>query len=335
MKKYLSVFILIIVASSALQSCHFGTSGTWKDDHIDPAVRAEIAPLDKKLFNGIMAKDVEAVRSLLAPVLLEKTGKKIDTLVNDFGDAFKADGYEELNSFYTKNTTTNISNTVFSGLGDSDYSVSYLALNEEMYVSVMVSKKLPINCMVLAIYGKYTDGWKINILQMGEYSILGKTAPDYYDMAKGYYKKGNVIKAASEIIMASKVAAPGGSHFKYKNDDDMKAFYTQTISQVNTQYKFPVTLNNVPNRAQVLTINPTFISVGQDAGIYPVVDYLTTVSLKDTVTLKKQNQSVQKEIGKAFKGIDEDTKYILYRVSDIFPDGKKPVNFHKFTQKLN
>src|ERR1700743_3858818 len=100
------VFILFIVGiCAALQSCHFGTSGTWVNDRIDQGVRNQIDILNKKLFESIASKNLTATRQLMSPGLLEKSGKSIDTIVNTFGDNFKGANYEVLDEYYTKNTT--------------------------------------------------------------------------------------------------------------------------------------------------------------------------------------------------------------------------------------
>jgi len=338
MKKCLS--ILFGVIALALQSCHFGTSGSWKDDHIDPAIRAQIAPLNKKLFTGLMTNNIAAVKQLMSQVLIEKLGKKTDTIVNTVNNAFKATDYEVLNEFYTKNTTTNISNTLFSGLGDSDYIINYLALNEEMYTSVMISKNQPANCLILAIYGKYGKDWKLNILQIGEYSILNKTAQDYYESAKSDYRDRNMVDASDEMIMASELANPGGGQLKYKNEAEMKDFFDKVLKEANGQYQFPITVNQIKTKPRIFAINPQFIAEKGHEGIFPFIKYKSDIPLKDTVALKGENMQLQKIVGSIFKGIDQNKSYILYKAYEELPvfnssyDPNKPVKQYGFIQKL-
>jgi hypothetical protein len=337
MKRYLLILALLSFTSIIVQSCHVGASGGWKDDHIDPNVRKEIEVLDKKLFESISTKDIAGVKSLMATVLLEKSGNQIDTLVNSVGDAFKTKDYQLLNEFYTKNTTTNIGNTVFSGLTQSDYIINYLALNEEMYVSVMVSKNLPVNFMVLAIYGKYKDGWKLNILHIGEYSMLGKTTPDYYNEALDFYHRGLLIDASDMIFIASQLANPAGTYLKYKNEDEMKSFYTKVVNEANTKYHFPIVVDQIKTKPQIFGISPQFIGEPGHQGIFPFIKYKSDIPLSDTVNLKIENQAIQKVIAGIFNNIDQNKDYILYRAFDRFPQANIPnsqIKSYGFIQKI-
>ena len=316
-----------------LQSCHFGTSGTWANDRIDQSVRNQIDVLNKKLFESIASKDVAGTKQLMSPMLLEKSGKSIDTIVNTFGDNFKGATYEILDEYYTKNTNTKVTNTLFPTRKTSnDYIIQYLALNEEMYVSLLVSKDLPVNFAILAIYGKYNDGWKINILQLGQYSILGKTAPEYYSNALSQYNKGNLIDAADLIIMAGQIAHPDGTYFKYKNEDDMQAFYSKLLKEANTKYHFPLTLDNIKSKPLIFSINPQLIEKGVDKGIFPIVGYKSTIALSDTVALKAENKAIQQTIAEIFQGIDTEG-YVIYQAFNQIPDGKTLVKHYGFIQK--
>ena len=108
MKKYILTSFLIALITISCQGCYFGTSGSWKDDHIDAKIRHEIAICNKKLFGAIANNDLHTVKSLMSPVLIEKGGSKLDSLISSFSDGFKSTQYKVLNEFYTKNTTANI-----------------------------------------------------------------------------------------------------------------------------------------------------------------------------------------------------------------------------------
>ena len=217
MKKHLLIIFLLSIWIILSQGCHIGTSGTWKNDRIDQSVKDKIDVMNKKLFKSIITKDIAGIKQLMSPILIEKSGSKIDTVINNIDVASNEPNYALLDEYYTKNSTTNISNTLISNKGnDNDYTIQYEALNEEMYVSILTSEKLPVNFMILAVYGKYENQWKLNILQIGEYTLLDKTAPDYYNAALKEYNKGYIIDAADLIIIASEIANPANDYFKYK-----------------------------------------------------------------------------------------------------------------------
>lgn len=325
------IFLLMMM----LFSCNIGTTGTWKNDHIDENVRNEIALLNKKLFKSIVAKDADAAKKLMSPLLIENSAKEINTIADEFSDNYKSADYQILDEYYSKNLSKNITNTILSDKGDNnDYKITYLALNAEMYASLLVSKNLPVNFLILVIYGKYDDGWKINILQVGNYTILDKTAPDYYQAALEFYKKGNLITAANYIIVASEIAHPSDTHFIYEQDSKMKAFFTKVMKDFNAKYKLPLTINQLNSQPQIFSVNPQVVAEGSLKGIFPMIKYQTKIKLDDSVSLKVENEAIQKSATTLFKGIDQDNSLILFQAFNQVPYGKTQVKHYGFLQKL-
>jgi hypothetical protein len=335
MKNSLAVFSSAILFCLLFTGCYVGTSGSWVNDHIDKQVRDEIRPLNDKLLKGIAGNNVATVNELLSPVLLEKAGKDIATIVNTASKIIKGDDFEVVDEYYTKNTNTNTSNTLMPMRSDANsYIINYLALNKDMYVSLLMPKSNSVSFMILAIYGKYDNGWKLNVLQINQYKILDKTATDYYDAAKKNYNKGYLIDAANLMFIASQVSAPGGAFFKYKKDEEMKSFYQKVIQEVNTNYHFPLTLVQVKSKPQILGIEPQLISVGEPKGIFPIIKYKSAISIDDTVAIKVENKEIQKAIGGVLKGIDQDRPIILYQAYNQLPDGKTNTKRFGIVQKL-
>ncbi|HTK19554.1 MAG TPA: hypothetical protein VL442_08580 [Mucilaginibacter sp.] len=334
MKKYTPA-ILFVIVSLMTQGCHLGTSGTWKNDHIQQDIRSEIAVLNKQLFNDFKNKDVTAVKKLLSPALLTESGNQMDTIINQVGPALAESDYEIVDEYYTKNTAANVPNTLISSIGDSSgYIVNYLAMNKEMYVSLLKSTKTNNSVLLMAIYGKYGNDWKINIIQFGEYEIAGKTAPGYYKGALKFYKSGDMIDAADMIITASQVATPGGKYFKYSSDSTMKNFYSKVVKEANAAFKFPITISQIKTKPVIFGANPQFTGEKGREGIYPMINYKSEINLADTAALRAENNILQKDIGNIFPGIDKNNSYIFYRAYNQVPDGKTLLHHYGFVQKV-
>jgi hypothetical protein len=65
-----------------------------------------------------------------------------------------------------------------------------------------------------------------------------------------------------------------------------------------------------------------------------MIHYLTTIPLKDTVALKKENAQIRKIIGKIMPGIDKDKKYVLYSAFKEKPVSTREVDRFEMTDKL-
>jgi tetratricopeptide (TPR) repeat protein len=335
MKQNITFLSITTLLCFLFMGCHFGTSGSWVNDNIEANVRADIGKINKQLFKALMADDKEGVKKLLSPVLIEKEKKSIDTLVDAVSKNFNVADYDVVDEYYTKNAATNISNTLISTKGNSnDYIINYLALNREMYVSLLTPKTPNVSVLILAIYGKYDNGWKLNILQVNQYKILNKTAADYYNEALKNYDKGYLVDAANLMFIASKLLAPGAAYFKYKKDDEMKAFYQKAIQDANTKYNFPLILQQIKTKPQIFNIEPQLIINDEPKGFFPIIRYKSVINVVDTVALKAENKEVQKVIGDVFKGINRNSPVIIYEAYNQIPDGKTEVRRFGMIQKL-
>jgi len=230
-----------------------------------------------------------------------------------------------------KNSKTGISNTVVSGIGgQDDYVIHYKALNIEMFISIIILEKGRDKLSITNIYGKYPDGWKLNILQFGQYIIAGKTATQLYAEAKAYYEKEYLVDAANSMFLSSIVARPANAFWNYQNEDEMAEFSKTIISEINCQYTFPLTIDTIESKPRILKIHPE----RTQKGYLTMVEYLTHIDLNDTTLTKRENDKIHQSIGQIFKGLDKDKEYLLYKAFSEIPDGKKPVPTYGFIKEM-
>ena len=322
---------VIILAIFVLQGCSFGTSGTWENDNIEKDKKEQIKILNDNLFKAIINNDVAGIKALMSDKLLEKGINDLDKLIHEVNASLKSSGYRVLDEYNVHNSTTEINNTLSPGIsGDNDYVINYQAVNKEMYISLLLPTGLENELLVTVIYGNYGNQWKINILQFGQYSVLKKSAPDYYKLAKESYDKSYLIDAVNYISLSKQCLRPANDFFKYQKEKDINEFYDKVMEQVNTKFIFPMTLNNVDSKPKVFRIYPQMMN----EGLFPMVRYLTSISLKDTVALKIENEKIKKEVNQIFTGINKDKKFVFYQAFNEIPDGKKMIEHYGFIDKL-
>lgn len=325
------LILLTVLTALGLQSCNVGTTGTWKDENIGQSLKNEIETLDKKVLEAVTTNNADLLKSIMSDKLLEKSGENIDQLIQQASSIINTTDYKVLNQFQAKNSTTGIGNTIISGVsGLNDYIIHYQALNEEMFISILIPKSGLDEFIVTNIYGKYPEGWKLNILQFGQYKVNGQTAPELYSEAKAGYDNGYLMDAANNMFLSSKVANPANKFWQYQKEDEMKEFYEKVMSEINSEFKFPMTLEAIASKPQILSIYPQ----GTADGYFPMIEYLTNLDLKDTFQTKAENEKVHSEIVKAFSGIDKDKGFIFYKAFSEMPDGKTPVPTYGFVKEL-
>lgn len=203
-------------------------------------------------------------------------------------------------------------------------------MNKEMFVSLLVIQDHFNEYLITNVYGKHPEGWKLNILQFGHYKIDGKTAPELYLKAKDNFEEGYLLDAVHNMILCSKTARPANEIWEYLNKKEMSEFYYSADKEINQKHPLPITLEMVDSHPQILSLYPQFT----EEGYFPMIEYLTTISLEYTLKTKVENEKIQKEIARIFKGIDKDKKYILYTAYNEIPKDTGYVPIYRFVQKL-
>lgn len=325
------IFLMSILIFSTLQSCKVGTSGSWSDENIDPTIKSEIRLVDSQVLKAISSNDPDLLKSNMSKMLLSESGTKLDGILNQVSNIITTDEYSILNQFMVKNSTTNIGNTVMSGISElNDYIIHYQALNVEMFISVLIPKSGNEEFIITNIYGKYSDEWKLNIFQIGQYRIDGQTAPELYTKAEEEFEKGYIVDAANSAFLYSKIVKPGNELWQYQKEKKMEDLQKKIMSSINEQYQFPLILDKIESQPKIVSVYPMVV----EEGYFPMIEYITSIDLGDTTNTKRENDSIHKIIGKTFNGIDKDKKYLFYKAYSRMPDGKTQVPTYGFVKEL-
>jgi len=323
---------LLLFLCAFLPGCD-GSGGfvMWKNNDIDSNIRKEIRALNNDLLSALNDNNIEVIKGLMSDTLLAKANIDWEDMVLHISGLFRMEKYDIKDEYYVKNATTGVINTLPSGLSeDNDYIIRYKAMNNEMYVSLLVPQSETNELLITAVYGKYDDGWKINILRFGQYSIDKKTAPDYYRLARQCHEKSYLIDALNNMSLGMQCMRPAEDTFEYLKTKEINKFYEKLEGDVDSKYVFPFTLDKVDTKPQVFRIYPQEI----DEGLFPMVLYLSTVNIDDTLALKKEYQQIKSVIGDYFEGIDKGKKYVFYRAFNEMPQEDRKVDNYGFVDQI-
>jgi hypothetical protein len=183
--------------------------------------------------------------------------------------------------------------------------------------------------MISAIYCKYDYGWKLNELDVGRYTINGKTAPELFEQAKDYYVRGYLMNALHIAESALNSDRPSNV-WSYDHIYEIRDLYEQLLKSANQHYKFPIAVMEVATHPRIIRV---FNQTTSD-GDFPMIYYLSSIKLKDTTAIKHENEAIKKVIDKTLPGIDKDKKYVLYSAFNEAPTGIKTVEHFDMTAKL-
>ena len=324
LRQTIACSILILL----LQSCGLnGIYGTWKNERIDPEKRAQIEVLNNKLINSIKFNDTVAVKSMMSDTLKNATGSKVDTIISNVSSAFGSDQYIVLDEYNVHNLVSRTSNSLPANKkSDNDYTLNYVSLTREAYVSLLLVRDLTGDILITVVYGNYDGKWEINILELGQYRLYNKTAMDYYKLAKLNYKKAYFIDAANDLFLAKECLTPAGEMFHYKKEKEVSDYYEKMISEIDKKYQMPITLKDIPGNPQIISIFPQL----KEQGYFTTVRYLSSINIADSIALAKENEKVKLDVQKIFTGISINKKATLYQAFNEMPDGNHPVKYYGF-----
>jgi len=323
----------VLMLTFCILGCKSNTSKTYIDDNIPENTKSEISILNSKLYEALKDGNKQKVKELLSTGLQKESRVGIDSVI-EIGHRYimEADSYSIAKEFYIINSTENVSNTIFSGLsGDYDYIFHYLALNKEMYITMIVPKTEPDQMLITCIYGKYPEGWKINIINFGLYQINKMNAIDLYKEAQKKYKKGYLIDAANTMFLLQSCLYPATNYMQYQLDGKINDFYKSIQTEIKQKYVLPNELNTIQSKPKIFNIYPQRVVEGH----FPMIEYVTQISLKDTLNLRKENDEIHKLIGKIYPGIDKDKKLLFYKAWSEMPNGITKVDTYGFVKHLN
>lgn len=323
MWRYCSLILIITL----LQSCERKGSIYWKNETINKEIRNEIEGLNNKVFQALNAADLETLKSLMSDELSKNLNPSFETSLKV--NKSQLSTYKMLGEYYTECSSPDIELEVMSGTSFKDYIVRYPATNRHTYVSLMVADRAVGDMLITIIYGKSGNKWKINTINWGLYSLHGKIAPDYYEIARKCYEKSYLIDALGYMDVALSYLNPADGYFNYHSSEAMYSFRERVFKEAGEQLQ-SVAWEEVNTKPRFFKFSMKSI----DEGVFPLFEYVSKVNIADIKALTNENKKIRALVSKSFKGIDKEKKYVLYRVFNEFPEEGKPQSYYEFRDEL-
>lgn len=311
-----------------LPGCAPEKPGLYNNDQIKSARRDDFHALNDQLFAALKANDAKRLGSIMSKDFIEDNSK-FRTVELCYNRIKEDSSYGILDEYYMVNDLKGNHSIKADNKGINKYEYSYSADVPEMYVAFFVPHKEANRFMITAVYEKLDYGWKLVSLEVNQYTINGKTAPELYKLAKEEYDKKYMVDALNTTEQAYECLKPANG-WAYPQEKEVAGFYSQLMDKVNRKYNFPYTLKQVKTQPQIFRV----LNQKEDDGVFPMIYYLSDIKLADTAALKKENLNVKKAIGNAIPGIDKDNKYIFYSIFNQMPDGTRAFDHYDITEKV-
>ncbi|MEO6633648.1 MAG: hypothetical protein ABIN13_18045 [Mucilaginibacter sp.] len=319
-------FLIFLSLLFILQGCT-SEPGVWKNEKINGGVKADFHARNEELIGYIKLNQVKRVKAMLSRELSHDNST--EPLIEHLSNRFNDNKYQLLDEYYLVNKYIDADTIKASGTGINAYSLTWSQPAQEMYISMFLPKDGENKYLISIVYSKLDYGWRITGLEAAPYTFNGETCPELFNRAKAAYNKGYLIDAVNTAALAVKCIQPMPV-WQYAEQDSLADFYNRILALANEKYHFPYVLTELPTKPRIFRVfNQT-----DERGSFPMIHYLTTISLKDTVALKKENAQIRKIIGKIMPGIDKDKKYVLYSAFNEKPVSTREVDRFEMTDRL-
>lgn len=311
-----------------LQSCSDPKPGVWKNDQIDAGKRSDFHALTDQAFVELKADNPKHMNAFISKELMDNQPATIRS-VEHISNSLKLSDYRLLDEYYIVNKWKD-KDTLKNTAGVNSYDLYYPGTSREMYMAFFVPKSVGDQSLISLVYCKLNYGWKIVSMDVAPYTFNGKTAPELYKMAKEKYSKHFLADAVNDAALANSCLKPVDI-WQYPIDDSLRTFYAAVANEANDKFLFPSAIRQVSTGPRVFSIfNKT-----TPEGTFPMIYYLTTINLKNTAAVKKENDEIRKVIGKVFPGIDQDKKCVLYSAFNKMPSAREEPDSYEMTDKLD
>ena len=330
MKKFLPVLVFTFFVSVSCTPA-FTKNEVWQNDKIDPKVKAEMTGFEKQVYGYMCDNNYQPLSQLFSDTLLSLIGP-------DFSQKFmpqiqrliKGKQYKVFDEFYIRNVKPVDTVNITAGKGENAYTIKFMSAAPETYVAMLIAGDSVNEVMITLICNNIKGKWKLSHLMGEDYSLNTRNTIEQFNYAKTLEKNNDLIDAVNTMGLATHCNAPGGNIFRYDNAAAMNKYSDSLANITKAKYPFPYTVDEMLSKPTIFNVHfETF-----DHHLDPMVMYLSSIKVADTVALKKENDEMQQKIGAIFYGMDKSNRAILYRAYNDQPDGRNNPAYYGYIQKI-
>lgn len=288
--------------------------------------------LNRQLVQALRRGDINGVKAMCSDSLLKSTGSNLDSLVLKAATIFADTAFTVL---YANNIKHDVqkkidSLRVFEG-SDSAFVMNLPVFTPHQYISLLLlHNRVGSGFLVTSLYAYNGSAWTLGVLKAGPYSLAGRHAPVWFAEAKRRAAKGWIMDAVNYSSLAVQCLQPAGRMLQYDSEAEITAAYSRWMKELSQQYVLPYTLGNIRSNPAVFRIYPEI----SPEGFYPMVHYLSSISLSDSASIRLEYQQVRMEVARLFPGLNQDKEYIFFRVFNRIPEPGKESDYIAFVDRL-
>jgi len=299
-----------------LLSC--GGNGEWRDEGIDPGIRAEIARMNQQVLDAIKKNDSGPIRKIGSDNIKYAHKDSLNAFIAAIHN-LNLDSISVRKQFYIRDRKGR-RQTISTGQGEHDFFFRLQQVERDMFISIIDIHDSLSTCSLGLLYVRagHKD-WVLFKLSSGDYKFLGNDAVSWYRKAEEKYVKGADIDAYLCLSIALDLLNPGGNYIQYQQERNILDLKTDLSARIEREYQFPVEAAYATGTPQLFNISHRLY----EGNLYPVIFLKTKLPLSDTGAISKQCDEVHAGLDVLFKKLNRN-EHLLYEVYDEHTDTDEP-----------
>lgn len=307
--------LLLFLTGTILQSCMYQKADSIANKNIDQSLRNIIKAKNDSLFEALSNSDKKVLTQLGTPQFGKFLNARLGSVLWVFRGGVLETKYTVFDEYYNTHSTVPDNSVITNE--DHGYTFTFQNNEKETYLSLLKFSRGGIDdYLITVIYNRMGNDWKIEKVEGGQLGIYGKTAHDLFNEAKKYKQSKFPLDAWFYLDAANTFLHPAGKMLAYDQETKMGIYTPIWTNEVNSLYKFPYTLDNIDTQPAIHQIT----CVKNPEGYYPLISYVTQVSVKDMPALSKEFEQIKNEIKKNYStAMDFKKPYMYYRAYNLLP----------------
>lgn len=325
----MKIRLLLLFAVLTLQSCMSGSGETVANEKIDSKLRNIIKAKNDSLLHAMSYSDLKIYKALGSDDFVKHLQAKTRNVVWLYRKGYLDNQYTIFDEYYSNNSKRLTQVKIPSE--EKGYTFSYVNDEKETYVSLLTTSLYQNDYLLVVIYGLTDKGWKINDIEVSMFGHYKKNAKQYYDIAKQYEEKGFLIDAFQNADLSLISIREAESMLKFDDEKSIELYRTKLAYNINKKYKFPLPLEDIKTRPEILGIEYVLTK----EGMFPVINYKTLLPLNDIVKLEDEYKLLKEKAKGIYTDLNFNKKAIEYRACSTLPDekGGTYIKTHEFIDK--
>ncbi len=297
---------------------------TKLNEEIDPGLRQDIRKIKTGLFKAIKDKDYKKIDRFLSPRLSESKEINIKSFIDKISGMIRTNEFVIKDQYHSKLKKivkeAKSKTTIIPSLSKKNKFIinNLVFYGNESYNLFLTSINPGWQYLFYLSFSNEENTWKINLMNVGDFSINNLAAPDLHALGKAAQKNGRLTSCAIYSWAINKLLRPA-RNLQYVDEKKYIQFIKSSFSDFEKTIKLPI-------RADDKEIFGIQVETTKKEGLIPVILYLTDKKFDDPV-VDAEAKEMKDTVLEKFNGLDHDFDYLLMRAYNEMPSDPKKEYF--------